>query len=514
MQNLTANRTAKLERARELSRLTIPSVLPHSGWNENTAIISPASSGSGQAVTYLASKIHAAMIPLNDIPFVELKPLQGVKPSIKATRYLEDMTKLIHEQLLSKNLREEFYEALIHLIIVGDVLVYMGDDYTFSIYRLDQYTVIRNADGTLMELIVIDYELKPETLTEVPTLVDSITSDTPGDKQGYTAVYSRYVRQSTGKWKCYREKNGESVNLGDKDTYDNFPFVALRWSAIAGENYGRSHCELLYGDILADEEYTKALQNGMVAASAFWMAVGAESGMANIDDVAGKPVGEWFTCANPDAIKAVSPAETMNPQVKTMMEAVQMSRERIGKAFLQTGQAIPTGDRVTATAIRAIGIELEQVLGGTFSAIARDFFVPIVSRTVDLLIRENKIDPKFHELVKGKGILKYDIVTGLQAIGRESDLNKVMQFFEVARNLPEQALQTIKWNVIMEQALRSMGWKPEDFVYSEQEIQAKMDAANQAAMAQQQQLSQQEMIAKSMPGIAQEGAKAAFGANE
>ena len=64
--------------------------------------------------------------------------------------------------------------------------------------------------------------------------------------------------------------------------------MPLRWIGVTGEDYGRSHCEEILGDIETLEAYTKALIDGMTAASTFWMAIDP-SGITDIDDVAESP---------------------------------------------------------------------------------------------------------------------------------------------------------------------------------------------------------------------------------
>ena len=45
----------------------------------------------------------------------------------------------------------------------------------------------------------------------------------------------------------------------------------------------------------------------------------------------------------------------MNPQVSLSMKAVETMRKEVAQSFLMSGSAIPSGDRVTATAVRMIG---------------------------------------------------------------------------------------------------------------------------------------------------------------
>ena len=103
------------------------------------------------------------------------------------------------------------------------------------------------------------------------------------------------------------------------------------------------------------------------------------AGVTVLDDIASQPNGAWVA-ARPTDVQALSPSATMNPQVQMSFQAVESMRREL-QSFLMQGAAIPQGDRVTATAVRVSGQELEQVLGGVFSSIARELLAPIVRRT-------------------------------------------------------------------------------------------------------------------------------------
>ena len=71
--------------------------------------------------------------------------------------YMEALSHQIFSKLSTKNLRESLFLTLQHLIVSGDSLVVMEDDYTFRVYRLDQYVVRRDIDGSVVELIYLDW---------------------------------------------------------------------------------------------------------------------------------------------------------------------------------------------------------------------------------------------------------------------------------------------------------------------------------------------------------------------
>jgi Bacteriophage head to tail connecting protein len=486
---LDAMRISKLYRARLCSMLTIPSILPPIGWTEQMELVQPTSSVGARGATSLASRMLSAMMPLNDTPFFKFGLRSGVEPTVEIAQYLETLSYQVYRKLAGTNLRESIYQAIQNLIIVGDCLFHESDDFKFRCTRLDHYVVQRTVEGQVSEVIFVEYDLvDPEAISPSFMLPQSA-------KVGYKKTYCQYVKQEDGTWKY--QKEDDDGNLLSEGVYEVCPVTVLRWYGIPGENYGRSHCEDILGDLSSLDGYTRALLDGMAAASAFWMGIDP-SGITEIDDIADMPNGAWVAARQQD-IFTVSPSHTMNPQVSTAQSAMELMRREIGQAFLMSSSSIPSGDRVTATAVRMIGSELETVLGGAFSAIARDLMEPIVRRTVFLMIDNEELDKRMYEQFFDKdGSLSVEVITGLQALSRDTDLQKLMQMGEMVRNLPPEAAQVFKWDEYAKALITSLGFDSRNWVRSEQEIQAQQ-AAQQQQMAQ---LQAQQQMASATAGTA------------
>ena len=128
---LDAMRTSKIYRARLCAALTIPSILPPSGWTEQMELSQPNSSVGARGVTSLASRMLSAMMPLNDTPFFKFGLRSGVEPTAEIQQYLETMSYQVYRKLTGTNLRETIYQAIQNLIVVGDCLVHEEDAFKF-----------------------------------------------------------------------------------------------------------------------------------------------------------------------------------------------------------------------------------------------------------------------------------------------------------------------------------------------------------------------------------------------
>jgi len=498
---LDALRTSKLERARYCSSLTVPSLLPPEGWTEQAQLPQPYSSTAARGVTAMASRMLSALLPLNDSPFFKFELSSGMQAEPQVDAYLNNLSYQVYNKLSSGNLRETIYQLLQHLIVVGDVMVIMEDDMNFRIIRIDRFVVRRSVYGDVEEVIYKEYETLDEEADSNELYASSLDMDS---RSGYKPLYTKLCKYGNV-WESKTEDiEGNVVNSGE---YTVPNFVILRWSGIPGENYGRSHCEDLIGDIKTLEGFTEGLINGITASSVFWMAVDP-TGMAEVDDINGTPTGGWIG-ARPNEVHVVSPATTMNPQISSTQSGVNILRQELGRAFLLDSASIPQGERVTATAVRMIGQELEHVLGGAFSAIARDLMKPIVSRTVFLMISDSEVDQRLSEMFsKEEGLLNVEIVTGLQALSRDSDLQKLMQMGEMVRNLPEPAAAMFRWDEYGKALITALGFNSDLWVKNEEQVREEQlklaQAQGQIQSAQQQEVAAGQMAQQVMAQAAQQ----------
>ena len=495
---LDVERTSKLDRAREASALTIPSVLPPENWSEKDPLIQPSSSIPARGVTNLASRMLSALIPLNDLPFFDFKVKTGEQIPMELESFLNTLSHQVYTKIIGGNFREITFAALQQLIVTGDVILVMEDDFNFRLIRQDHYVLRRDIVGNPVEIIHLEYVPDMDSKKDV---MDYYDPSTAYGKKGYETIFVRIVlNEDDDKWHVSREnEKGETIDSG---VYTVLPYSCLRWTGIAGENYGRSHCEEIMGDIQSLEAFTEAQLEGMAAASAFWIGVNP-AGVTNIEDIAGRENGSYISARREDVF-TISPSDTLTPQIQSISAAVETMRREVSTAFLMSAGAIPSGDRVTATAVRMIGSELETILGGAFSAIAREMMEPIVRRAVFMMIENEDIDPRLASGFASNGVLDIEILTGLQALSRDSELTKLIQMGEMVRNLPPESLATFRWDAYTTALITALGFDPTNWVKSEEDVQTEQNAQMDRQLAMQQKAQMAQMGMEAASGIAQQ----------
>ena len=331
-ETLTNNRSEKLERARGVAEMTLPSLLPPDGFSQNNSLVEPFSSVPARGVTSMAARMLSAMLPLNDAPFFRFEDKGGDTYSVDTEMYLERLAQQTNRALISGNLRDQLFLALQHLIVVGDVMIMMDDTFDFSIKRLDEYVVRRDVTGKLIAVIYIEWKaLDPDAPNTTLENTWTTSSSAPGQRRPeYVPVYCRSTfDHDSGVWMYEKEMDDQIVETGE---YTVPPFAVLRWSGLVGEDYGRSHCEEMVGDLRSLESYTQSLIEGMAASSRFYMAVSG-SGTTDIDDLTTAQNGDWIQARQEDVF-VLSPSSTMKPATQAAMEAVNTLRSEVSRAFL------------------------------------------------------------------------------------------------------------------------------------------------------------------------------------
>lgn len=491
-QTLDANRSAKLTRAREHASMTIPSLLPESGHAQNNDLPVPYQSLTAEGVMAMSARMVSVIYPLNNIPFFQSGLNEALVPEGKDTteemKVLARLDRRVVDQLAGTNYRSSLFTCYQHLLVVGDVLLVQKNNYNFQVFRLDQYVVCRSPDGEWKELIVQEWVNPAHLVAKFRNMQNTgAPAAAPVGPNGeLEAIYTQVVWNPDEElWDVCREFRG---NKFDEDTqYEVPPYFPLRWTTVAGEDYGRSLIEDAYGDVRTLDLLSKALIEGSALNAEYRWGVNP-SGITEIRD--------WDDSTNGDAIPAapgdIFPIQAQNQaQVTVTLQAVALRESRLGRRFLMNSAVQPEGERVTARQVSILAQELEQSLGGNLSVNARDVQIPVVRRTMYQMAKDGLIPRDMSAFVadsSGKSVLKLSVKAGLEVLNREVENEKLSIIAEAWKNLPEQAQNSVNWNKWLERWMTSFGIETTGLIKSEEQMAAEQQQAQaqqQAMMAQQ-----------------------------
>lgn len=493
--SLDNNRGSLLDRLYDFSELTIPGLLPRTGYTQTAQLPVPYSSMPARGITRLASRMVSALYPMNDVPFFELRldlpvePGQGTDPK-GAYEVLGRIERRVTDKLSGTNLRSALYTAMQHIITVGDCLIEVTPEYTFAIHRVDNYVMRRRPDGEWYDMVVrtpVDCSALPQYLLDAGfenkerPAEDRFNNDITNSD----AVFTHVLKNPDGSTTFHREFDGRVFEDG---SYDVCPFVPLGWNHIPGEDYHRGLIEENWSDVRALDGLSESLLDSVAANAEFRFGVNP-AGLTEIEDILSSENGSFVPAAPND----VFPIQLQNQaQVGATQASVASKEQALGQVFLMNSAVQPTGERVTATQIRVIASELEQALGGVFGAVSRAFQRPIIRRVMIQMVRDGILVPEGQgasqeieaAILDENGVMKIEVRSGLAALNREVENDKMMQVMQVAAQLPPQATETINWSGMMDRWLATFGIETAGIVKSPQEMQQQQMQAQQAQVAQ------------------------------
>ena len=376
------------------------------------------------------------------------------------------------------------HQALKHLIVSGNALIFMGKD-GLKNYPLNRFVVNRDGNGNICEIVTKELISRRILADDLPEAIPLISPNAPGDDGDKTGsndqdveVYT-YVRlDNNGRWVWHQEAF-DKIIPGTRSTApkNTSPWLVLRFNTVDGEDYGRGRVEEFLGDIRSLEGLSQALVEGSAAASKVVFLVSPSS------TTKPKTIAEAGNGAivqgRPDDVGVIQVGKTAD--FRTAAEQMQTLERRISDAFLVL--QVRQSERTTAEEVRLTQMELEQQLGGLFSLLTTEFLIPYLNRTLHILQR-NKDLPKIP-----KDIVRPQIIAGVNALGRGQDQQTLVQFAQtLAQTMgPEIMAKFIDPGEYVKRLAAASGIDVLNLVKTPETMQ-------QEKQQQQQQMMQQEMM--------------------
>lgn len=477
---LQSERRAYTDRAEKCSKYTLPQVFPKSTDSYTTNYDTPYQSLGARGVNNLAAKLSNALIPPN-MPFFRLSLGQDVLAVItspdakqKWEQALVVMENDVYKYMEnSLQLRATANEAFIQLIVAGNCLLYLPPkEGGIKLYRLDNYVCQRDGTGNVIELIAVDHLAAGSLPQEAQSLLKAdVKSEDKVDV--YTHVYLE-----DAKFNSYQEVEGNVIN-GSMNSYpiEKTPWIPLRLRKMDGESYGRSYVDEYLGDLVSLESLSKSIVQ-IAAVSANIVFLVAPTGMTKASELQKAKTGD-FIKGRPEDVQAFQINKSNDLQVVSG-EIAQLKAD-LSFSFLLNSAVQRDGERVTATEIQYLARELENTIGSIYSVLANEFQLPLVRCVLNQMISKGMIK----DLPQGAKGIEPIVTTGIAALGRGAELQKLDTFLQYAQVFPEAFDQAVKKNSILKQLAISLRIDPDDVIKTDEEIaqeqlqQATVQAAQQ-----------------------------------
>ena len=496
---LASDRSQFLEEARQASELTLPYLIRgHEEYMSGMKQLkTPYQSVGAKGVVTLASKLMLALLPVQTSFFkLQLDESQlgeEMPPEMKSELDLSfaKVERIILESISASDDRVAVHQALLHLVVAGNALVFMSK-HGLKVYPLNRYVVERDGNGQVIEIVTKESISKVLIQSQLPKeALDKVSNDAADTDD--VDVYT-HIKRDNNRFVWHQEVNGTVLKDSQgKSPIETNPWIPLRFNTVDGESYGRGRVGQFIGDLKSLEGLSKALVEGSAAAAKVVFTV-SPSSTTKPSTLAQAGNGAIIQ-GRPDDIGVIQVGKTAD--FRTAYEMSNTLERRLSEAFLVLN--IRQSERTTAEEVRMTQFELESQLGGLFSLLTVDFLVPYLNRKLSEAQRKGDI-PKIP-----KNIVKPTIVAGINALGRGQDRESLGQFLTIiAQTLGPDSIATfINTDEVIKRLAAAQGIDVLNLVRSMEEVQ------QERAQAQQQQMmmAQQQMQIDSMKTPAMDPSK-------
>ena len=492
---MTTSRESFLKRAREASKLTIPTLIPESGHTYTSDYPTPYQSIGARGVNNLASKMLMALLPPNS-PFFrliiddfDLANLIGEDKRGPVEEGLAKIERAALHEIEAEAMRVPIYEALKHLIVGGNALLHLPNKGVMRVFHLDSYTVKRDVQGNILKIIVKE-TLSAKTLpVELQKYVDNSAEDTYRTYDLFTCI-----KREEKKYEIFQEIQGNRIEESSGQyPLDQLPWIPLRFNRIDNEDYGRGFVEEYIGDLKSVEGLSQAIVEGSAAAAKVLFLV-KPNGTTKLRTLAESPNGA-IVAGDANDVSTLQLQKSTDFRVAN--EMLQYLTNRLQFAFLMNSSVERQAERVTAEEIRYKAQELEMALGGVYSVLSQELQVPLVKLLLARLTKQGKM-PKFP-----KNTVKPEIVTGVEALGRGQDLNKLATFLQYLQPLGQQIIaQEMNIGDYIDRLGASLGIDTSGLIKTSEEKQMEKQMIEQQRQQMMQQQMMQDVVKGSAPPLA------------
>ena len=484
-----SDRDEVLERARQCAALSKPWILPPETQKKSEKLPQNYQSTGSRGTLNLEGKMLLALYP-PIMPWFQLLPNSAIRHDPnnppEAIQEIEQQlflfTVIAQAKIEAANLTDENRRrrsgfrsrkrmALSQILVTGDVLEQLTDDYRLKLFRRDQYVTSRDSSGdTLYHItrenvdpLALDEKIIEKAGLSLRDLQDKTTADRMTD------LFTRIEWQPiTRKWLIEQEINDKTVVQSDEPIS---PYMSTAFELAPGEDYGRGFIELNLGDLSSHNELRLRELDFAAMASKQLMAV--DYGSQVTEDDLTKPSGSVIQArVSAGSVQDIASLKMDKQQdFSVVFQVDEQIRRDLDKAMLVESEVQPTGDRVTRFQVQRVAQEVEGALGGLYSPIADDQQVPLARRLM-YQVQRDRIIPTFKP-----DLVDIDVLTGITALSRQIAADQVLDFTAMLAQLGDQAIRKIDLRVLADVMARWRGIQEPGLIKSNEQLAAEDEAA-------------------------------------
>jgi len=417
-------REETLTRCERYAGWTLPNIFPDDPLMEYDEMQNDFQSVGAQAVTNLANKIMMALFQPSR-PFFRMRLTQEQRESIggglspaQIDVALSETERAAMRELDKINARVVMTQIVQHLIITGNAMLFMPKKGKMQMYSLRDYTCKRDLSGNVIKIIMRE----TKSVSGLPDNLRAQALEEGYEEEADVSIYTGVVKTAENKYVSWQEMEDiayASTRMG-MYKHDELPWLPLTWNLCRNKDYGTGLVENYAGDFHTLSILAEAILDYTTLATDVKNLVNP-AGMTDVREITQARSGAYVSGREEDLY-------VHQPQVSNSADFLtnqfQTVERRIGAAFLLNTAVTRDAERVTAEEIRMQAQELESSLGGVYSNLATELQLPLATRLL------SKINPVFKDI-------EPTIVTGLESLSRNSELDRMRHFFQDLTQLAE-----------------------------------------------------------------------------
>jgi hypothetical protein len=514
-------RTDELNRARECARLTMPWILPEENRTVGTRLFTNNQSLGSRGVSVVAGKLLMALFPPDQPWFgIDLSPEFQYNSDIPADfkqavadrlwlQQLQIAATIESSDLLTVSrpgvgFRIGQHHSIMQMLVTGDTLEELTDDYKIEVHRRDRYVTKRDDAGCVLYHIV-KKRIDPVELSQedwVAAKLDPEIRRRPVSQRMLDLYTYHEWQHSAGGWVIKQEVNGYEIRVSEEAVSR---LISTPFQLVTGENYGHGLVEQNGGDLASLDFLTAKLREAVGNMARMVPVLDSASAMDEEDLV--RPSGEVIRGrVNGGAVQdAAFLQSNKHADVAAVSQYIQLLSRDLAKAFLLESAVQPQKERVTARQIDTITEEVQGALGGLFIPISEHKTLPILRRVRWQMKRDGLIPAMKKEAER---MVRYRVLTGLPALARQATIGRVVNFAQTVAALGPQAMARIDEGVLIRMLERANNFYEPGLVKTNEQVAAEQ----QQAIRAQAQIAANEQIAKTAGNVVETAAGAGVGA--
>lgn len=385
----------------------------------------------------LAGSLHGMLTNPNGFWF-ELTTGDSALDKLDEVRlFLQESTRVLHNMFNNSNFQTEVHELYLDLCGFGTSAMLIEEDdkvdIRFATHFIGQFFIEENHLGLVDQL----YRVWDWT-------ADKIVAEY-GEENCHKKVKDAFKKGSAEKFKLAHAIYPSSYVAGEKTNFayvsqtilfdlehelrvggfEEFPYVAPRWSKGTGEKYGTSPAMIALPEVKVINKMEEIVLNG--AAKVIDPPIQLPDD-GYILPIITRPGGINYKRSGSDPISPIF-ADT---RIDFGFAVVDRKRQMIKEAFYIDQLQLRAGPQKTATEVMQIAEEQSRLLGPMLGRQHSEFLRPLVDRAFNIAVRRNKINLDLvPEVLRGKNIdVRYTSL--IARAQRSSDAQSIMRVIQAA----------------------------------------------------------------------------------